>query len=212
MRSMRGLLAACLVVSVTACTTTATITQRSGPPIEGSIRYGTTDYVVVEPRDGNPQKIPRSDIDDIDHPGNVHLLVGGIVLGYGTILIGSGLDDCQKDAENLASCTMLVIPAIVGAGLTAWGLATWSGSKSAASQRLSVHRRPPEIVPAPERSPNANAAPKPAPDEPPGPPAVLPPLPTPSPSDPALSPPPVDAPDAPAPPSAPEPPPDTPVW
>jgi hypothetical protein len=199
----RGLGVACLVAFATACSTSATITRTNGTSVEGWVRGGTPESIIVEPRVGNIQEIERDDIAEIDHPGNVHLLVGGMVLGYGGILVGAGLDDCQQ-AETVGNCATLFIPAIVGAGIAAWGLVTWAGSKEAVADRRLAARRPRKQAPQQAAPPAASAV-----TEAPAPPPELPPLPPRAPATAPSSDEP--APDAPAAPP-PEPPPDTPVW
>src|SRR5688572_24976207 len=115
-----GLLATCSM----ACSTTATIHRSNGMMMEGSIEGGSPDYIVVTPRFGPRQEVPRSDIAEIDHPGNVHALLGGIFLGYGIVNIAVGMEECQNNGDG-AYCTGVFLPAAVGTGLLVWGLTTW---------------------------------------------------------------------------------------
>jgi hypothetical protein len=133
------------VATLSACTTTATISRSDGYEVEGWIRGGSPDAIVVDPRVGKRQIIPRSAVKEIDHPGNVHLLVGGLVLGYGAVVIANGAHDCANSNDGGATCFFMVTPALIGASIAVWGLATWLGSKDAAadtSKKLPSHEQP----------------------------------------------------------------------
>jgi hypothetical protein len=161
--------------ALSACSTSATITRNDGMSVEGWIQGGTPDTIVVEPRIGERREIRRSEIAEIDHPGNVHILVGGITLGYGGLIAAAGAAQCGEDSVD---CGALFIPALVGAGIMAWGLVTWTGSKDAAAgqslRRPPVKERPPSKPRPPEAPPPPSVLP---PAGEPSPPAVLPPLP-----------------------------------
>jgi hypothetical protein len=166
-----------------ACGTSATITRGDGMSVEGWIRGGTADAVIVDSRVGPRREIPRSEIAEIDHPGNVHLLVGGITLGYGGLIVAAGASQCGE--MDGVDCAALFVPAVVGAAIAAWGLVTWTGSKDAAAdrsmRRLPAKKPPPTAAVPPTEPAPSDAAPPPSVLPPPGdassPPAVLPPLP-----------------------------------
>jgi len=167
--------------ALSACTTTATISRSDGYQVEGWIRGGSGDAIVVEPRVGRRQVIPRNDVTDIDHPGNVHIVVGGVLLGFGASVIASGVDDCVNRNDGGTGCFFMVTPAILGASMVVWGLATWLGSKDSAadtSQKLPSHEErigprlglpPPEgmLPPPPAELPGVvpSASPPPAPSD-----------------------------------------------
>jgi hypothetical protein len=111
-------------VLLAACSTTATIAQKTRVD-EGRILRGTQSTIIIEGSRG-AEVIERSDVDDIDHPGNVHALVGGLLFGYGLFNIGSGASKCET--RGAAFCVGVFTPAAVGAGLLAWGFAVWSAS------------------------------------------------------------------------------------
>ncbi|HVU01674.1 MAG TPA: hypothetical protein VHE30_07980 [Polyangiaceae bacterium] len=118
-----------LACTLTACSTTATISRVSGPPVEADIVGGTPSRIIVEDESGTRVAIPRSDIRDIDHPGNVHAVVGSGILAYGLLNIAVGLPECRsRDVEQVPFCTGLFAPAVVGAGMIVWGLLTHSAS------------------------------------------------------------------------------------
>jgi hypothetical protein len=115
------------------CSTTATITRISGPPIEASIEGGSPSSIVLE----GGAVVSRNDIRDVDHPGNVHAVVGGVILGYGLLNIAAAASTCGDSGEFVskgeqnAFCVGMVTPALVGLGMTIWGLVVNSESKSA---------------------------------------------------------------------------------
>ena len=194
---MRGLIirgfGICLVATGSmACSTTATIYRSNGMMMEGSIEGGSPDSITVAPSYGAPQEVPRSDITEIDHPGNVHALVGGIVLAYGIANIAVGMEECER--QGGAYCVGVFTPAAIGTGMLIWGLATWISSNSAADDTSlpSTAREPSRtapssaLPPANAVRPTAPATPAPAPaptDPPPAAPAPSAPPPAPSPVD-----------------------------
>src|SRR5262245_12449056 len=99
MRAGRGLVrsaVASAVAALTACGTTATITRSDGVNVEGWIEGGSRDEIVLDTRLGQRHFIPRKDVAEIDHPGNVHVLIGGIVVAYGGIVIATSASDCKE--------------------------------------------------------------------------------------------------------------------
>ncbi|SRR5690606_27177306 len=120
-----------------ACGSSATLTHRNGALTEAKITGGSPEAIIVESDAGLSYAIPRSDIHEIDHPGNVAATIGGAVLGYGLLNIGLALDECQKDerfesgAEQAGFCTGVFSPAVVGLGLLIYGLYTHHRSTSA---------------------------------------------------------------------------------
>jgi hypothetical protein len=113
------------------CSTTATISRINGKTVDAKIRRSTPGAVVVETDGGREVSISRSDISDIDHPGNVAAVLGGLVSAYGAVNIASGASGCAEGGG--AYCTGVFLPAAVGVPILIWGLSTWIGSTSAAS-------------------------------------------------------------------------------
>ncbi|HVR21034.1 MAG TPA: hypothetical protein VMS65_15085 [Polyangiaceae bacterium] len=157
--------------ATTGCGTTATITRNDGTPVEGWILGGTQESVVVDSRAGKRTEIPRNQIADIDHPGNVHAIVGGSVLAYGGIVIASSFPDCRRSSEPGLTCGSALVPALIGAGIFAWGFVTWLGSKDAVDDRSfrPLHsekpppRKPPPTAPLADETPAPPALPPPPP-------------------------------------------------
>jgi hypothetical protein len=132
---------ALLIVSVIGCSNTATIHRRSGPPVEARIIAGTPEAIVVTHDGRRGHTIARGDIEEIDHPGNVHGVIGGILAAYGVVNIALGLPICSdqhrfgSSAEQAAFCTGVFAPVTLGAAMLFWGWVTLDASTSAAADR-----------------------------------------------------------------------------
>jgi hypothetical protein len=191
-----------------ACSTTATIHRSNGMMMEGTIEGGSPDFIVVAPRHGRRQEVPRNEIAEIDHPGNVHALLGGIFLGAGILNLAVSYEDCRNTQDEGDCVALFALPA-VGTGLLVWGLATWMGSTSAADDTsMEPMRRPaPAPAPVPAALPPYDAvqpapapvAPPPAEPPPASPPQAAPPPAAPPPPAPPPTAPPADEPMVPAP-------------
>src|SRR4051794_34866531 len=128
--------ARCAVVAVTlttfGCSTTATVFRVNAPPVEADIVGGSRDAIYVVDDFGRRFPIPRREIRDIDHPGNVHAGVGAAIFAYGILNIVLGFKSCQNRDENQAAfCIGVFTPAVLGAIMMGWGLATHSDSVNA---------------------------------------------------------------------------------
>lgn len=113
------------------CGNSATIQARFGS-IEGRIVAGDKENVYVEQASGLTRTIPKSDIVDVDHPGNVAATIGGVVTAYGVANIAIGSPQCEK--EGAAYCVGVFLPATLGVSLLTYGLGTYIGSTSAMNQ------------------------------------------------------------------------------
>jgi hypothetical protein len=127
---MRSLLAILAFTTCAACGTTATITRTNGPPVEGHITGGDAENLYVE-ESGARSTIPRSDIKDIDHPGDGATVAGAILMGYGSLNIAVGAPMCKD--KGAAFCVGVFTPMAVGIPILLWGAAVHAGSVSAAS-------------------------------------------------------------------------------
>ena len=128
---MRGLLAISLAV-IAGCGTNATVRQRSGRIVEGTIVRGGPRYLTIETAAGTEVALERAEIDDIDHPGNAAAVVGGLLGAYGALNIYVGMPQCST--QGGAYCIGVLAPGIVGLGLFVYGLATWHRSVTAAER------------------------------------------------------------------------------
>lgn len=140
---MKRAVAAALCLSLGAgCATTATISRRNGGRDEAALVGGTSTSIMVDTGAGQ-RSISREDIVDIDHPGNVHAVVGALLLAYGILNISVGAPQCE--ARGGAFCAGVFTPAAVGLGMGIWGLSVWGKSTSAARKTT----RAPELSLAP---------------------------------------------------------------
>ena len=181
--------------------------------LEGRIKGGTPSSIIVDPRIGERQEIRRGQVTDIDHPGNVHALIGGIVFGIGGISAGANCGQADgAGSDRDADCFYAVSVAITGAAMLGWGLYQWFGSTDAAEDVSMMHvpvddRRGPRRGLPPLKAPPREELPKEGdelPPAPPPPPGAAPPVPS-STAPPAPAPPPSASPPS-------EPPPGGVVW
>lgn len=124
-----GLAALAPLALCTACGTTSTITRVDAPTIEGHIVGGDAENLYVGPKDA-PTAIPRSEIRDIDYPGDGATIVGAILAGYGVANIALGAPQCG--AKGAAFCTGVFAPLAVGIPIFVWGRATHASAVNAA--------------------------------------------------------------------------------
>jgi len=115
-----------------ACSTTSTIARIHEGPIEGDIVGGSSESIFVARDSGGECEIKRDDVSSIDYPGNVHRNAGVAVALYGALNIAVGLPECNERTEHKAAfCTGVFVPAAIGLGLIAWGIAVEHGQTSA---------------------------------------------------------------------------------
>jgi hypothetical protein len=142
---VRMLLAALLLISMAGCGSVATIKLRDSSSIEGEIVGSSNQVVSVETNDGQEQ-VPRQEISDIDHPGNVALTLGVLLMGYGAVNIALGAPKCGE--KGAAFCTGVFLPAAVGIPLFGYGWRIWRTSVLDArpprtkKHALQMHLRP----------------------------------------------------------------------
>jgi hypothetical protein len=122
----------CLAALVMGCGNVATITRKSQTvPSEGKITRSDAVMVYVQKRpDSDEYGIDRSDIVDIDHPGNVAAVIGGVVAAYGVANIQVGVPEyCHGYQEDDgAACVGVFLPAVIGGSVMVYGLAVWARS------------------------------------------------------------------------------------
>ena len=88
----------------TACSYSATISQRDGSFREGYILGSDEEYLHVEARDGAEHDVRRADITDIDYPGNV---LGTIGIVAAAVLLPIAAIGVANDASGtLGKCGM----------------------------------------------------------------------------------------------------------
>lgn len=140
--SLRSLTpAVCLLILVAGCGSTADVFMKDGTLVQGEITSGNRNTIYVN-ADGEEVTVPRSQIKDIDHPGNGVATVGLILGAYGALNIAVGASKCHE--EGKAFCTAVFVPAAVGVALATYGLAVWGSSRKAVNS--DVNDRDVELV------------------------------------------------------------------
>jgi hypothetical protein len=146
------------VAPVKASYETEAVKRKTRPPWAPEIMEGHTSS---RPAPENEVRIVRSNIKDIDHPGNVVASIAGAlsILGIAvSIAVYLPLRECEADPDVDKNCLgeallagFVGIPSIVISGIslipTIWGIITWSGSSSTAA--------PPEESEGPKITPVA---------------------------------------------------------
>ncbi len=127
-------LAASLAAASVGCGTTATIKKTNGAEYELEIVRSTPSELIVATRTGN-RPIPREEIRDIDHPGNVALIAGVALLAAGAVN-RLGAFSCEGyDPSTQHFCVGGLFAggmAVTGLGMVIWGAIIWRGSVGAA--------------------------------------------------------------------------------
>jgi len=102
----------------------ATLQRGSGPAIEGVLTDADATYLYIRSDSGAVYRVPRTEVSDIDHPGNVLATIGAVFLTMSVIFLADG-----EDYSNEAGA----IYGAIGAGMTAGGLIPWMHSRLAIS-------------------------------------------------------------------------------
>ena len=80
------------------CASTATIARTDGPDNEARIVSSDAGAVYVSARNGQTYRIGRESISAIDHPGNVEILIGSILVGVASLVAVAAYEDGDRDA------------------------------------------------------------------------------------------------------------------
>jgi len=124
------------------CSANATIIrgERDGGIVYGRIVGLGEQNLYVKTPSGQEVGVPRDEIEDIDHPGNVLAVVGAAIAVFGAYYIWVGLPKCE--VRSAAFCVVgVVVPAVVGAGMSAWGGGVYARSHAAAKSPVTAGRR-----------------------------------------------------------------------
>jgi hypothetical protein len=148
-RAPHRVIAAVVLVCFGACANTATIGRTDGPDNEAFIDRSDAQALYVRGSNGQIYRLPRRSVGDIDHPGNVLLVVGAsLVAALGLILASTPDADRSDFARPLAA-----IYGIPGAVMMAvGGFSYWRSVQAAApfaEAATPAQAVPPADVPAP---------------------------------------------------------------
>lgn len=110
------------------CATTATIVTRDGRRTEAHLAGGDHDRLLLRSDYGVETTVRRAEVKDIDYPGNVHAVAGGVTAGLMALeLAVFGAMCANGGSTTICPLELTVFGAIGTAGLAmlAWGLWTW---------------------------------------------------------------------------------------
>lgn len=125
------------------CSTSAVLSRGRLMDVEGKIEASDDEYIYVR-TDTGIKPVPKSEVTDVDHPGDGAIVVGAALATYGVINIGVGMKECEHrtGAEKTGFCLGMVTPLTLGVILAAWGMAVHSGSVDGMSRRPPRGARP----------------------------------------------------------------------
>jgi len=187
---MRRLVAVVAIVCFGGCASTATIARTDGPDNETEIESSDAGGLNVRARNGRIYRIPRESISAIDHPGNVEILVGSILIGMTVLIVYSISKNANSSDKDVLLPVETVLWGAPGVALTTSGLVKYVPSVRAASAFESIEVAPAAWIPPPPALPLPLLSPSAAP------PTVSPPVPAPSTAPPPEEPGPAVVPDA----------------
>jgi hypothetical protein len=156
-----------LLLVALGCAPPATIRLRNGANVESPIIGSDRDSVYVRGMYGEPHPIPRQEIVDIDHPGNVGTVAGLLLMAWGMAVLTSDPPKDSNPGEVIVDAfadvflgTMLIVG---GATETIIGSAIYLQSTGAASDTRPPRRRrgPPLPQPLPLVPPPPSPPPSP---------------------------------------------------
>jgi hypothetical protein len=141
--------AASLALAGIGCSTTATIHRSNGPSLESRIVDGDPGALFVQSDNGLVYRVDRRTVADIDHPGNVHLIIGGLCLAASAALLSSSFTENERsDREGTRAAAAGY--AVFGVPLALWGGFVYSRSRWSDEGR---DPRPALVMAAPEELP-----------------------------------------------------------
>jgi hypothetical protein len=129
---MKAVCAALASVLASGCSTSATLVRspQYGGSLDAYVIGSNPANVLVAGPDG-PVSIPRNHIDHIDHPGNVHILIGAALSLVGLLDLATG-SQCDSGPNTICVGPMADL-LLLGGGLalTTWGAMVWGRSRNA---------------------------------------------------------------------------------
>ena len=144
-RMTARILASTVVIAFSGCATTATIGRTDGPDSEAEIIRSNEEALFVRGSNGQIYRLERSTVSDIDHPGNVVMVVGASLIGMLGLLLA---------AMNPTERRGAVGPLTIGYGLPGLFLLGLGGNRynqSVTAARAFVNAPGPELPAPPAR-------------------------------------------------------------
>ena len=161
-----GVSLACYVLAGGACSSTATFQRSGGLSLEGEIVHGDSTAVYAKGGNGLIYRVERSSLYDIDHPGNVHMLVGAVCLAMSVAGLVSG-QFASSEYERRDGRAIGAAYGAVGLPLLGYGSYFYLRSKRAEAGRgqmpfnVQVLPRDLPVLPPPSGVPQDSWAPPP---------------------------------------------------
>lgn len=139
-----------LLLVLANCGTQANLRLVDGTELSGSIETANWEAIQV---DG--ARIPRSQVEDIDHPGNVAATIGGLLMVSGGALAAANYGPCRPATNDNWDCfgqgigfRFGLLTLGLSTPLFAYGITVWTRSNLAAAPGKRVALRP-VLIPAP---------------------------------------------------------------
>jgi hypothetical protein len=141
-----------VAISLAGCSTTATIHRVNGPAYEATILESDPTSLDVRGDDGRPYRVPRQQVSEIDHPGNVLATVGAALAGFAGLIAWAAATDhsqSQSDRRN-AAIVVSTVYGLPGLLMAVAGGSIWFSSKEKA-RALEEAPMPLATTPPPDR-------------------------------------------------------------
>jgi hypothetical protein len=127
-----------VLIAFAGCSTTATITRSYGPSYEAEITGSDARFLRVRDGNGYEFAIPREEVADIDHPGNVLFTIGAVTVAIYTPMLIDAFSKHQDEWSGLARALSLTMVAS-GLAIGLAGLVPYARSKRAAAAFEDTH-------------------------------------------------------------------------
>jgi hypothetical protein len=145
-RASQMLAVSTATLALAACSTSVEVTRRGGISYEGAVGASDCESVTVRSEDdGSVHRIYRRDIIDIDHPGNVHALIGGWLVADSILLAVRGVHTSNQGAglsDRDVTTGLSLATGLVGIPLLIYGAAVYMQSRHDTSPRASCKKPP----------------------------------------------------------------------
>jgi hypothetical protein len=139
-----------VAISLAGCSTTATIHRVNGPAYEAKIVQSDSTSLDVLGDDGQPYRVPREQVSEIDHPGNVLATIGAALVGFAGLITWAVATDNSQSQSGRRSAAIAVgtVYGLPGLLMAVAGGSIWMSSKDKAraleETPLPIARMPPE--------------------------------------------------------------------
>jgi hypothetical protein len=135
------------------CGCGATLTLSSGEQVHGKIEGNDRTRIRVR-TDSGERQVCKREVRDIDHPGDIAILAGGVLAAIGGYLIYTTATVDSDDQSGQIPLSYGIGAAAGGLALGIWGTSKYFGSKGAADHPPAedVSKEPCESSPGPAKA------------------------------------------------------------